>query len=83
MQHHNSLKLSQNEARTLRAIFESGLASCNLPGWVVAAVNAPTLARLYRLGLVGEQGRLTMSGLALAASLPRAKARVRRWPLAA
>lgn len=86
MQHDNYLNirgLSHDHAQTLRALFDAGLTSCGVPAWVHAAANKPVVQHLQRLGLVGDQGRLTLNGLALAVSLPRPKVKGRRWPLAA
>lgn len=79
----NIQRLSSQHARTLRALFDAGLASSRVAAWVYATANAPVLQHLQHLGLVSEQGRLTLSGLALAVNLPRTKMGARRWPLAA
>jgi hypothetical protein len=72
--------LSRRQAATLAALFQAVSAGELPPRWVSAAANRPALTALARAGLV-SQARLTLSGLAVAVSLPTL--RRCRWPEAA
>ena len=67
--------LSRRHGATLRALFQAGSESSPLPPWVRSPVNRAVLAGLMRAGLVSDQVRLTLAGLAVAASLPALKRR--------
>jgi hypothetical protein len=65
------LGLSRREQRCLRALFEAVQASQAPPNWLVAGANADALTRLRVHGLMSSELGLTMSGLVIAANLPR------------
>lgn len=73
--------LSREQGRTLSALFQAASAGRPTPGWVTSVANRPALAALMCAGLVSDQLRLTLPGLAVAASLPKCKHR--RWLAAA
>lgn len=62
--------LSQEQGEVLRALFQAGCASTEPPAWVHCAATQPVRAALVRAGLLSDVGRLTLAGLAVAASLP-------------
>ena len=62
--------LSQAQAEILRALFQAGCTSTEPPAWVRSPARQPARAALVRAGLLSEPARLTLAGLAVAASLP-------------
>jgi len=62
--------LSPEQAAILRALFQAGCASTQPPTWVGSPRKQSARAALVRAGLLSEPGRLTLAGLAVAASLP-------------
>lgn len=67
--------LSRRHGETLGALFQSASESASPPRWVFSPANRAALASLVRAGLVSEKARLTLAGLAVAASLPLARCR--------
>lgn len=73
MHDHKYLKLyglSRRQGATLAALFEAASSSQKPPRWVFAADNQSALHALSRAGLVSDEARLTLPGLAVAVSLP-------------
>lgn len=62
--------LSRKQAEALAALFQAASAGKSPPRWVFAPARRAALVTLVRAGLVSDKARLTLSGLAVAASLP-------------
>lgn len=62
--------LTRRQGATLAALFEAGSAGKPAPAWLYAPANRTALVGLVQAALVSDQGRLTLAGLAVAASLP-------------
>ena len=69
--------LSQAQGEVLRALFQAGCASTKPPAWLCSSASQSVQVALVRAGLLSEPGRLTLAGLAVAASLPALERR--RW----
>jgi len=65
-----SYGLSRDQGEVLRALFQAGCASTEPPSWLRSPARRTACAALVRAGLLSEPGRLTLAGLAVAASLP-------------